>query len=241
MKYAFSSAILFVTTCFTLAQDVRVNGNSSQTEVFKATNTSSAQTDRIGVQGTSIPAPYYGIGVSADGGFIGLRGRSQASGSGSRTGVRADASGGNFNYGLHASAGGVNSIAGYFSGNVYVTGTVTQGSDLALKKNVKPMGETLGKVMGLKPKSYEMNQTDYRAMNLPTGTKFGLIAQDVQAIFPELVSDVAHPNDDKSEPVKLKGVDYLGMVPVLLKAIQEQQTEIEGLRTELNSIRTGAK
>lgn len=241
MKYSLSLGIFLLPVSIAMAQDVRVNGNSSQTEVLKATNTSTAQTDRVGVQGTSIPAPFYGIGVSADGGYIGLRGRSMASGSGTRIGVRADASGGGWNYGIHASASGINTISGYFSGNVYVTGTVTQGSDLALKKNVRPMGGALVKVMGLKPKSYEMNQADHKAMNLPSGTKFGLIAQEVQEVFPELVSEVAHPNDEKKEPVKVKGVDYIGLVPVLLKAMQEQQAEIEGLRSELNLIRSGAK
>jgi hypothetical protein len=241
MKYPLSLGVLLVPMSIALAQDVKVNGNSAQNEVFKAANTSTAQSDRIGVQGLSVPAPFYGIGAAGDGGYIGLRGRAQAGGSGTRIGVRADASGGNYNYGIHASASGVNTIAGYFSGNVYVTGTVTQGSDLALKKNVKPLGQTLGKVMSLKPKSYEMNQEGHKSMNLAPGTKFGLIAQEVQEVFPELVSEVAHPKDDKSEPLKLKGVDYLGLVPVLLKAVQEQQEEIESLRAELKSVRAGGK
>jgi DNA-binding MltR family transcriptional regulator len=52
-------------------------------------------------------------------------------------------------------------------------------------------------------------------------TRLGFIAQDVQAIFPELVEEDAEG---------YLSVDYLGLIPVLVEAIKEQQVQIEELQ-----------
>ena len=55
--------------------------------------------------------------------------------------------------------------------------------------------------------------------------RLGLIAQEVQLILPDIV-DVG---DDEKQTL---GINYSALVPVLTKAIQEQQTEIKSLRSE---------
>lgn len=55
--------------------------------------------------------------------------------------------------------------------------------------------------------------------------EYGLIAQEVQEIFPTLVSTV-------DEEKNLMGLSYIQLVPILVKGIQEQQTQIQNLQEE---------
>ena len=57
--------------------------------------------------------------------------------------------------------------------------------------------------------------------------KIGLLAQDIEKVFPELVSEM---ND-------IKSVNYQGLVPVLINAIKEQQHEIERLKKQEERLR----
>ena len=99
--------------------------------------------DVMGVYGKSTPANNYGYGGYFEGGFVGARGVVNALGSNYYYGVRGSVNGGtgnNFaiygsvtsgtgsNYGIYASASaGTTNWAGYFSGNVNVTGTLSKG------------------------------------------------------------------------------------------------------------------
>jgi hypothetical protein len=53
--------------------------------------------------------------------------------------------------------------------------------------------------------------------------KIGLLAQEVQAVFPELVKTANNSEGTLS-------VNYQGMIPVLLNAIKEQQAQIKELK-----------
>jgi hypothetical protein len=52
------------------------------------------------------------------------------------------------------------------------------------------------------------------------GVQLGLIAQEVETVVPELVST------DKG-PEQTKGINYMGLVPITINAIQQQQAQIE--------------
>jgi hypothetical protein len=106
------------------------------------------------------------------------------------------------------------SYAGYFDGNVYVTGTVTQNSDAHLKAGVSNLTYGLSEVMQLHPVSWTWKDKPEQ------GVQLGLIAQEAETVVPELVST------DKG-PEQTKGINYIGLVPVTINAIQEQQREIE--------------
>lgn len=58
--------------------------------------------------------------------------------------------------------------------------------------------------------------------------RIGLIAQEIQEVYPELV---------KTDQQGLLGVDYLGLIPVLIEAIKEQQIAIEELNTEISKLK----
>ena len=73
-------------------------------------------------------------------------------------------------------------------------------------------------------------------MNLPLGQQYGFVAQDMEQIFPQLVKQAVQPaeyeNGDKnskklSDEVSFKAVNYTGLIPILTKAVQEQQLLIE--------------
>jgi hypothetical protein len=113
-----------------------------------------------------------------------------------------------------------NSWAGYFSGNVYVSGTVTQGSDARLKQNISTLGYGLTQVLRLRPVSWRWKEHPER------GQQLGLIAQEVEPVLPELVTTA-------KDAEQMKGLNYTGLIPVLVKAIQEQQQQLEQYRTQL--------
>ena len=99
--------------------------------------------DGIGVYGKSVPADYYGIGGYFWGGYEGVKGIVDATGTGSYYGVFGQATGGTgsnfgiygraqngtYSYGIYGVAlgGTTTNWAGYFNGNVNVTGTLSKG------------------------------------------------------------------------------------------------------------------
>ena len=58
---------------------------------------------------------------------------------------------------------------------------------------------------------------------------FTTIAQEIEEIIPEVVQENKDLNSDKM----IKSVDYSKMVAVLIKAIQEQQVQIDELKTQI--------
>ncbi|MBM4117097.1 hypothetical protein FJ251_05030 [bacterium] len=96
--------------------------------------------DYVGVEGYSVPAPFYGIGGRFEGGHHGVEGLVFPTGTGSFYGVQGIANGGTggYNFGVYGYANGAgmnigvygeaysgtSQYAGYFNGNVYVAGTL---------------------------------------------------------------------------------------------------------------------
>jgi hypothetical protein len=174
--------------------------------------TSTPNLGRLHVEGGSTTAVYGG------GTYIGVEGRSYVNGG---VGVLGR-SFGNTGYGVYGE-GLAGSWAGFFNGNVYVTGTLTQNSDVRLKQGVRNLGYGLHDVMQLRPVSYNWKQTsDGRE-------QIGLLAQEVEAVVPELVT-TAHDAD------QTKGINYIGLLPVMIKAMQEQQDIITTLYARVKAL-----
>ncbi len=131
--------------------------------------------------------------------------------------------------------------AGYFNGDVYVSGTITSTSDAAKKTNVQELNGAVGILSQLEPKTYNYKQDADLA--LPDEKQYGFLAQDIEQVLPELVKTV----ETMSEPGELeegqeftpevtgeiKTVNYIALIPILVEAIQEQQAEIDALKAEL--------
>ncbi|MBX7203994.1 MAG: tail fiber domain-containing protein [Bacteroidia bacterium] len=155
-------------------------------------------------------------------------------------GVAGQADGSNgVNYGVWGYAtGGSANYAGYFNGNVTVTGTFSNPSDIKLKKNIADLESPLAKIMKLKVKSYEyvIDST----IQLPKGKQFGFIAQDMETLFPELVHVQKQANvsvnGEATSMFEYKAINYMGMIPVLTRALQEQQLLIEQLQQRIAAL-----
>ncbi|MFY9353271.1 MAG: tail fiber domain-containing protein [Bacteroidales bacterium] len=134
---------------------------------------------------------------------------------------------------------GTSVYAGYFSGNVYYTGTLSGPSDEKFKKNISDYNNALDNIMKLRPVTYEMKTDEYPFMNFEKGTQIGFIAQEMESIFPSLVVPGAHPGENENDPfIEYKGINYIGLTPILVKALQEQQIMIDSLKSENNDLKS---
>ena len=113
--------------------------------------------------------------------------------------------------------------AAYFSGHIYCTGSYLP-SDERLKENIQPLENALDKVMQLKINTYYF-KPEYAKMNFPTSRQYGFTAQNLETVFPELVK--LNPAKEKEQPVEFKAVNYIGLIPILTEAIQEQQALLD--------------
>ena len=119
--------------------------------------------------------------------------------------------------GYQANASASNSIR---LGNASVTvigGQVawTAASDSRIKKNIVNSTYGLATVLKLRPVEYNLTSNDLKQV--------GFIAQEVQKLVPEVVTG---KEGDLSKG-EILGITYSNLVPVLTKAIQEQQKQIE--------------
>ncbi len=116
--------------------------------------------------------------------------------------------GGGTNYALWSSVEGNADYAGYFDGNVVVTGSLIYGtSDGRLKEKTKELQGALGMISRLRPKSYFFKKDQNIA--LPGGLQYGLIAQELEEVIPDLVYDVKHPGKPIYKKVMATAADRL--------------------------------
>jgi len=106
-------------------------------------------------------------------------------------------------------------------------GAYTSISDSRAKKNIEPINSVLDKLMQLKPVRYNMK--DDLATDQPS---LGFIAQEVRSQFPELVSVRRDMKKDGTEIPDLHLLNYSGFGVIAIRAIQEQQKEIEDLKQQ---------
>jgi len=106
---------------------------------------------------------------------------------------------------------------------VFAQNGTIQTSDARLKKSVTNLNYGLGQIMQLRPVTFQWKDSR------DTRTHLGLIAQEVDQVVPEVVEH----SDDPAAPL---GLNYSGLVPVLIKAVQEQQTTITKNDAEIKKL-----
>ena len=104
-----------------------------------------------------------------------------------------------------------------FNGDATLSGDLTINSDERLKDNIQPLGSTLNKLHQIEAKTYSLKKDEEHT------PKIGVLAQEVQAVFPELVTEGADG---------ILSVNYQGLVPVLINAINEQDAKIAALEAQ---------
>ncbi|MFC2089588.1 tail fiber domain-containing protein [Bacteroidota bacterium] len=135
------------------------------------------------------------------------------------------------NIGIYASAynGLTENWAAWFEGNsmmmgdVTVSGTITantvvETSDRRLKNNIEPLENSLTKMLAIQGVSFE-----WKDKTKPEGQHIGLIAQDVEEVYPELVHTMENGT---------KAVNYSQMVAVLIESVRELNTKVEMLEEQ---------
>jgi hypothetical protein len=109
------------------------------------------------------------------------------------------------------------------SGIVKVNGATVLTSDSILKKNIVELDSALPKIDKIKCVYFDFKTDEYPSYNLPKNRQIGVIAQDVEKSFPELVYT------DKDG---FKSVDYDKLSAILIESVKEQQKLIENLQHE---------
>jgi len=127
-------------------------------------------------------------------------------------------SGGGYNLTLSSEGGTMNfESSGMGTGTYAFDGDVVISSDARLKSNIVSLGSTLPRLLKIDGKSYEMKGKQ----------KIGVLAQEIQEVFPELVTE-----DDN----EMLAVNYQGLVPVLINALKEQDKIIKSQEERLTNI-----
>jgi len=151
-------------------------------------------------------------------------------------GIYAHASGPGVNYGVYGQAlGGIENWAGWFQGDVNVTGKISattlqssdgavQTSDKRFKKNVKTIDNALAKTEQLNGYTYNWNKLAKKQKGITSEEEqVGVIAQELEAVFPQLV---------KTDKEGYKAVNYAALTAVLIEAIKELSNEVSTLKGE---------
>jgi|GEM_PF-2054457 hypothetical protein len=111
-------------------------------------------------------------------------------------------------------------------GNILATGTITP-SDERYKKNFSNLSSVLPMLMAIHPMYYQYNKEAFPEMGFGDERTLGLVAQELEKSFPELVV-----TDQKG----YKAVDYSKLSVVLLRALQEQQEIVQANQDALKQM-----
>jgi len=104
----------------------------------------------------------------------------------------------------------------------------TTFSDERLKENVEPVENALQSLSGLRTVKYHLKDVD----SPEDKKKIGVIAQDLVGVIDEVIDPTFRTGDD----IEYMGIRYTELVPVLIKAIQEQQDLIESLTARIAAL-----
>ena len=104
-------------------------------------------------------------------------------------------------------------------GTIFATSTsISAISDISLKTNVRHLDKGLDEIMKLKPRRFDWKNGD-------NDNVMGLIAQEVEEIFPELIGEYKYNETESKKSLKMGD-----LLPSLVKAIQELKAEIDLLK-----------
>lgn len=117
--------------------------------------------------------------------------------------------------------------AATLNGNMSATG-FTNTSDIRFKRNFSSIATPLDKVLQMNGFHYYWKTEQFKEKNFPESRQIGFIAQEVEALFPELVN-----TDDNG----YKSVDYARLTPILVEAIKELKKENDAIRKDVEALK----
>ena len=107
-------------------------------------------------------------------------------------------------------------------------GRSNNSSDRRFKKNISTVSGALEKLSKLNPVNYNWRKDEFQDKGFNDNKQWGFIAQEVEEFMPELVGT------DEDDYLTL---NYNGFAPLLTKAMQEQQAEIENQQKEIDELK----
>jgi hypothetical protein len=135
------------------------------------------------------------------------------------------------NYHLYSTGAGTYRFYVGAGGTIYATATtIVAISDVRLKENIQDIDVGLDAIMALKPRKFDWKEGKGKDKK---GDR-GWIAQEFEQVFPDMIENWKDPAPEGEEPYKAVSAD---LIPVLVKAIQEQQAMIEELKQEVASLK----
>jgi hypothetical protein len=121
-----------------------------------------------------------------------------------------------------------------YGGTIFATSTTISAiSDIRFKENVRDLDAGLAQVMALKPRLYDWKE----GKGADIKNARGFIAQEFETVFPDLIDEWKDPVPEGEEPYKSVRAD---LIPVLVKAIQEQQALITSLTARIAALEGAA-
>lgn len=134
----------------------------------------------------------------------------------------------------------------YVNGNFNVNGTATCNSgawtsDQQFKTTIDSISEALPIINQLKPRSFYFDTTNVYGLSFSNKKQYGLIAQDVEQVLPELVTSTTKPADVDTlgnvihPAVTYKSVNYNAFIGIMLQGIKEQNSKNDNLETKTNN------
>ncbi len=103
---------------------------------------------------------------------------------------------------------------------------INETSDVRFKENITALENSLDKILLLRGVNYKWKTDDYPEMGFEDGKQLGVIAQEIESVFPEVV----HTDSEG-----YKSVEYSHLVPVLIEGIKELNTEVQQLNDQYSS------
>ena len=138
-----------------------------------------------------------------------------------------------------ASAGSTpEKVAGFYSGTSGEKGYITvndfgtaynTSSDYRLKENIKPIEDSVERLMSLKPCNFNFISEDEDKIVVD-----GFIAHEAKEVVPEAVTGVKDAVDENGDPL-YQGIDQAKLVPLLTAALQEAIERIKLLENKINN------
>ncbi|MBR4266334.1 MAG: tail fiber domain-containing protein [Bacteroidales bacterium] len=113
------------------------------------------------------------------------------------------------------------------TGNATLSGTLNGSSDVRLKSHISTTNNCLEKVLKMRGVNFYWDKT--KRPSAESKMQYGFIAQEMEKIIPELVSEGADG---------YKTINYIGVIPVLTNAIKEQQDQIKDLKQENEELKS---
>lgn len=202
------------------------------------------------------------FGLAGVSGAIGVSGEALGTSAVDLTGVQGLTSGGNSNIGVYGNgSGGATADYGIFgeqpdtASNDYALVGIGDvfawryfiASDRKLKNNIQPVANALDRIKNIHASTYTFDHSKYAGKSLPFGTHIGFMADEVEQQFPELIKQGLLPagvkrgdrgNNSVQTVEDVKVVNYLGMIPVLTQAINEQREIVEQKDAEINMLKS---